>query len=223
MMKKLFGFIAALALSLVQPVQAADATATQTFEDPYKMMEFLADKTFQRIAREQVEIKKNPEILRTIVNEELVPYIDSGYASRYVIGNALKLNTVDKTELANFEGAFREYMVGTYAGVFTQYHDQKVIIEPGQKPEANKKIITIKTRVIDPGKPDINIEFKLKKGKNNNNWLVYDMVAEGISLLDSKRSELSNLIKQQGLNNVAGLLKEKAKAPIKAPEKKTNA
>lgn len=86
-----------------------------------------------------------------------------------------------------------------------------------------KKIITIKTRVIDPGKPDINIEFKLKKGKNTNTWLVYDMVAEGISLLDSKRSELSNLIKQQGLTSVASLLKEKAKAPIKAPEKNKNA
>ncbi len=220
-MKKLLSFVAALTLTLWQPVQAADTP--QTFEDPYKMMEFVADKTFQRIAREQAEIKKNPEILRTIVNEEMVPYIDSGYASRYVIGNSLKLNTVDKAELANFEGAFRDYMVGTYAGVFTQYHDQKVIIEPGQMPDAGKKIITIKTRVIDPGKPDINIEFKLKKGKNTNTWLVYDMVAEGISLLDSKRSELSNLIKQQGLTSVASLLKEKAKAPIKAPEKNKNA
>lgn len=220
-MKKLLSFVAAIALSVWQPVQAADAT--QTFEDPYKMMEFLADKTFQRMAREQAAIKKDPEVLRTIVNEELVPYIDSGYASRYVIGNAVKLNTVDKAELAGFETAFRDYMVGTYAGVFTQYRDQKVIIEPGQTPEANKKIITIKTRVIDPGKPDINIEFKLKKSKNSNNWLVYDMVAEGISLLDSKRSELGNLIKQQGLKNVAALLAEKAKAPIKAPEKNKNA
>jgi phospholipid transport system substrate-binding protein len=114
-------------------------------------------------------------------------------------------------------------MVGTYAGVFTQYRDQKVIIEPGQPIEAQKKIITIRTRVIDPGKPDIKIEFKLRRMRDGNNWLVFDMVAEGISLLDSKRSELSSLIRQQGLVPVAALLEEKAKAPIKAPEKAKNA
>lgn len=193
------------------------------YEDPYKMMEVLADKTFQRIAREQAEIKKNPEILRTVVTEELLPYVDSRYAAGYVIGNAVKLNTVAKQDFNTFVSAFEKYMVGTYAGVFTQYRDQKVMIEPGQPIDPSRKIITIKTRVIDPGKPDINIEFKLRRGKDASNWLVYDMVAEGISLLDSKRSEFSSLIRQQGLVSVAALLEEKAKAPIKAPEKKKNA
>jgi len=222
-MKALFKvFLTATALLLVNPVQAAGAPV-QKYDDPYKMMEVVADKTFQRIARQQADIKKDPEVLRTIVTEELVPYIDSRYAAGYVIGNAVKLNTVPKEDFNTFVGAFQNYMVGTYAGVFTQYRDQKVIIEPGQPIEAQKKIITIRTRVIDPGKPDIKIEFKLRRMRDGNNWLVFDMVAEGISLLDSKRSELSSLIRQQGLVPVAALLEEKAKAPIKAPEKAKNA
>ncbi|WP_031566800.1 MlaC/ttg2D family ABC transporter substrate-binding protein [Rheinheimera texasensis] len=222
-MKTLFkAFVAATALLAFTQVQAADA-AVPKYDDPYKMMEVLADKTFQRIARQQAEIKKDPEILRTIVTEELVPYIDSRYAAGYVIGNAVKLNTVPKQDFNTFVTAFQNYMVGTYAGVFTQYRDQQVMIEPGQAIEAQKKIITIRTRVIDPGKPDIKIEFKLRRVKDANNWLVFDMVAEGISLLDSKRSELGSMIRQQGLVSVAALLEEKAKAPIKAPEKAKNA
>ncbi|MBN8444660.1 MAG: ABC transporter substrate-binding protein [Rheinheimera sp.] len=215
---------AALVLLAVGSFQLiAQDAAVPTYTDPYKMMEVLADKTFQRIAREQAEIKKNPEILRTIVSEELVPYIDSRYAAGYVIGNSVKLNTVPKEDFNTFVVAFQNYMVGTYAGVFTQYRDQKVIIEPGAPLDPSKKIITIKTRVIDPGKPDIKIEFKLRRMKDANNWLVFDMVAEGISLLDSKRSEFGSLIRQQGLKSVATLLDEKAKAPIKAPEKAKNA
>jgi phospholipid transport system substrate-binding protein len=215
---------AALVLLAVGSFQSvAQKAAVPTYTDPYKMMEVLADQTFQRIAREQTEIKKNPEILRTIVTEELVPYIDSRYAAGYVIGNSIKLNTVPKEDFNIFVGAFQNYMVGTYAGVFTQYRDQKVIIEPGAPLDPSKKIITIKTRVIDPGKPDIKIEFKLRRIKDANNWLVFDMVAEGISLLDSKRSEFGSLIRQQGLKSVATLLDEKAKAPIKAPEKAKNA
>ncbi|HBN88563.1 MAG TPA: toluene tolerance protein, partial [Rheinheimera sp.] len=95
--------------------------------------------------------------------------------------------------------------------------DQKVIIEPAAGGLDDQKIITVKTRVIDPGKPDIKIDFKLRRGKDADNWLVFDMVAEGISLLDSKRAELGNLIRQQGLASVTALLQEKAKAPITKP------
>ena len=36
------------------------------------------------------------------------------------------------------------------------------------------------------------------------------MVAEGISLLDSKQAELSSLIRQKGLAHVTEMLKEKS-------------
>lgn len=221
---KLFATLASVLLLATAGFSTqANTAAVPTYDDPYKMMEVLADKTFRRIAADQSKIKQNAEVLRTIVSEELLPYIDSRYAAGYVIGQSVKLNTVPKEDFNTFVTAFQNYMVGTYAGVFTQYTNQKVIIEPGQPVDKQRKIITIKTRVIDPGKPDIKIEFKLRRMKDTNTWLVYDMVAEGISLLDSKRSELGSLIRQQGLLSVAALLEEKAKAPIKAPEKKKDA
>ena len=193
------------------------ANTTPVYTDPYKMMEVVADNTFSRIARDQEKIVADPEVLRLIVNEELVPYIDSRYAALRVIGNSADLKNTPRDELLAFVDAFQSYMISTYAGVFTQYSDQKVIIEPAKAID-NQKIITIKTRVIDPGKPDINIEFKLRRGRDSDNWLVFDMVAEGISLLDSKRAEFGNLIRQQGLANVTQILLEKAKAPITRPE-----
>ncbi|GAB2917641.1 MlaC/ttg2D family ABC transporter substrate-binding protein [Rheinheimera gaetbuli] len=196
---------------------ALQAAATPTYTDPYKMMEIVADNTFSRIARDQDKIVADPEVLRQIVNEELVPYIDSRYAALRVIGTSADLKNTPREELLAFVDAFQGYMISTYAGVFTQYSNQKVIIEPARTID-NQKIITIKTRVIDPGKPDINIEFKLRRGRDSENWLVFDMVAEGISLLDSKRAEFGNLIRQQGLSNVTQILLEKAKAPISKPE-----
>jgi len=216
---KLYAFLIAFLVALSGYTTSASAS-TETYTDPYKMMEVLADKTFSRIAKDQSKIQADAEVLRLIVNEELVPYIDSRYAALRVIGNSADLRNTPREDLLAFVDAFQNYMVATYAGVFTQYRDQKVMIEPGRIVE-NQKIISIKTRVIDPGKPDINIEFKLRRGKDTDNWLVFDMVAEGISLLDSKRAELSNLIRQQGLNSVTTMLIEKAKAPItKAEEAK---
>ncbi|MEO3866237.1 MlaC/ttg2D family ABC transporter substrate-binding protein [Rheinheimera fenheensis] len=215
-MMKVYALLLAAALAFSGTAAGAD---TPTYDDPYKMMEVLADNTFSRIARDQSKISANPEVLRDIVNEELVPYIDSRYAALRVIGNSADLRQTPRDDLLAFVDAFQNYMVATYAGVFTQYKDQKVMIEPGRINDS-QKIISIKTRVIDPGKPDINIEFKLRRGRDAGNWLVFDMVAEGISLLDSKRAELGNLIRQQGLNSVTALLVEKAKAPITKPEEK---
>lgn len=217
---KLIAYLLAAAITVLTPLAAA---SSEQYTDPYKMMEVLADNTFSRIARDQEKIAVDPEVLRTIVNDELVPYIDSRYAALRVIGNSADLRKTAKEDILAFVEAFEGYMVATYAGVFTQYTDQKVIIEPSPNGLAEQKIITVKTRVIDPGKPDISIDFKLRRSKDEGNWLVFDMVAEGISLLDSKRSELGNLIRQQGLNNVTTLLQEKAKAPIIKAEDKSKA
>jgi phospholipid transport system substrate-binding protein len=216
---KLYAYVLAAVVTTFSFVSAAEANS-KMYTDPYKMMEVVADNTFSRIAKDQEKIAADPEILRVIVNDELVPYIDSRYAALRVIGNSADLRKTPREDILAFVDAFQSYMIATYAGVFTQYHDQKVIIEPSPGALQDQKIITVKTRVIDPGKPDIKIDFKLRRGKDDENWLVFDMVAEGISLLDSKRAELGNLIRQQGLNNVTALLLEKAKAPITKPEEK---
>lgn len=213
---RIYALLLAICVGVTSFTLQAD-TNVKEIKDPYKMMEVVADNTFSRIARDQEKIAADPEVLRQIVNDELVPYIDSRYAALRVIGTSADLKNTPREDLLAFVDAFQSYMISTYAGVFTQYRDQKVIIEPARAIE-NQKIITIKTRVIDPGKPDINIEFKLRRGRDADSWLVFDMVAEGISLLDSKRAEFGNLIRQQGLKNVTQILLEKAKAPISKPE-----
>ncbi|OGO75763.1 MAG: toluene tolerance protein [Chromatiales bacterium RIFOXYA1_FULL_46_5] len=219
-MKNLLIKIAATAVISLGLVAQASAVEVKTYDDPYKMIEAVADQTFRRISNDQPVIEKNIEHLRVIVNEELVPYIDSRYAAFRVIGNYIKQTKPEDRDA--FVVAFKDYMVATYAGALTQYKNQKVIFEPARA-VGSQNIVTIKTRVIDPGKPDINIEFKLRRAKDSQNWQVFDMVAEGISLLDSKRAELGNLIRQQGLASVTALLVEKSKAPITAPMQGNNA
>lgn len=192
------------------------AAATQTFTDPYKMIEVVADKTFNRIKTDQPIIQQDLEHLRTIVIEELLPYVDSRYAAATVVGRTVDIRE-NRAEFDAFVTAFEQYMVGSYAGALTYYKEQQVMIEPARA-VGTQSIITIRTRVIDPGKPDIVIDFKLRRPRNAETWLVIDMMAEGISLLDSKRAELNNMIRQQGLAAVTALLIERSKDPVKVPD-----
>jgi phospholipid transport system substrate-binding protein len=180
-------------------------------ENPYEMIQQVAEITFKRFADEQPKIRQNPNILKDIVREELLPYIDYTYAAYKVIGKNFSKTTREDRD--QFVQVFRDYLVTAYAQVFTLYNNQKVSFEPA-KPLGDEKIIAVNTIVSELGRPDINISFRLRYNKNTNEWKAFDMVAEGVSLLDSKQAELSTIIRQKGLPYVIELLKEKSMRDI---------
>lgn len=175
--------------------------------NPYQMIEEVAGLTFKRFADEQQAIRANPNLLKNIVREELMPYVNYKYSAFKVIGKNLKKTT--DAERRAFIPVFREYLVTSYAQVFTLYDKQPVIFSP-EKKFSNKKIVAVNTRVVMSGRDDINVAFKVRKGKKTGRWAAFDMVAEGVSLLDSKQAELGGIIRQKGLPYVTELLKKKS-------------
>mgnify|MGYP005991568543 CR=1 FL=1 len=178
-------------------------------KDPFKLVQSVAKDLFERIAREQKEIQKDPEVLRTVVAEQLAPHINHVYAGSMVLGPYYR--KVSDQEKTLFFESFRKYLIATYAGILTLYKDQKVVFEPSS--EVKGKRVQVKVRVLDEGRPDINIGFILRKNSKGE-WSAYDMVAEGISVLSSKQKELQGQIRQQGIASVTALLSEKAAKPI---------
>ena len=225
MLKTFLVSIALVSLMLLQSVQAAEVKVT----DPNKMVRQVADNTFARITQDQPLIVKDKEHLRVIVEEELMPYIDYKYAALRVLGSEVsKVRAItDKAEKAKaiediqrFIGAFREYLVATYAGVFTQYTNQQVEFA-AEQPFKGKDVVVVKTKIVEAGKPDIKIDFKVREDRSGE-WRAYDMIAEGISLLDAKQSELQGILRQQGIDHVSDLLEQKSKLPVQFRGSDTN-
>ncbi|ODB39759.1 toluene tolerance protein [Pseudoalteromonas sp. BMB] len=206
-----------VALMATALVQAKEVDSS----DPYKMVEQVAAQTFQRVTKEQNIIEKDKEHLRVIVEEELLPYIDYKYAAYRVLGSYIqKVRNIESKEekaaavehIREFIEVFKNYLVATYAGVFTQYKDQKVEFGEHRSFE-NEAVVVVKTKIVEPGKPDIKIDFKVRRGQDGD-WRAFDMMAEGISLLDAKQSELHGILRQQGIEHVIQLLDKKSKLPV---------
>ncbi|WP_448245417.1 ABC transporter substrate-binding protein [Thalassotalea agariperforans] len=179
--------------------------------NPYHMINQVAEITFKRFADEQKEIQNNPNILKDIVREELVPYINYRYAALKVLGKNLRKQKREDVEA--FIPVFRDYLITSYAQVFTLYEQQKVEFEPAKSLE-DRKTVAVDVEVIQPGGSPIKISFQVRKDSNSSRWQAFNMIAEGVSLLDSKRAELSSLINQKGLPYVTELLKEKSQRDI---------
>lgn len=57
--------------------------------------------------------------------------------------------------------------------------------------------------------PDLKITFKVRKNKRTGEWLAYDIVAEGISLLSSKQREFEAIRRTGGIVGAIDIMSKK--------------
>lgn len=207
MLRKWLLLLCACFVSLGALANEIDATK------PYDMMQKVADKTFKRLADEQGLIRENPNHLKVVVEEELMPYVNDRYAALKLLGPNLK--GAKRADVLEFATAFRAYLVTSYAQVLTQYSDQDIQFGPEPVMDDQTTIIGVRVTILDSPRPNINLEFKLRKDKKTSEWKAFDMIAEGISLLSSKQSEWNTKIRQEGILTVAKELETLAEAPIR--------
>ncbi|WP_395343862.1 phospholipid-binding protein MlaC [Ningiella sp. W23] len=198
-------FVAVVMLVNSVDALAADAKDEALFSlEPQAMIETVANRTFDRIKREQVALKENPALMDDILRDELMPYIDYRFSAFKVLGRYAR--KAKPEELKEYVDLFEEYLVSTYSGAMVNYSDQTVEFAPSTAAD-ERSDLSIRASIKEQGKPDIDIIFKLRKDRRSQKWLIYDLVAEGISLLSSKQSEYEPVLRKDGMNGLIELLK----------------
>ena len=207
MLKKLVLTLVTFALSFTASAAQIDKT------QPYQMMKQVSEQAFARLKAEQDKVHQDPDYLEVIVEEELMPYVNEKYAALKLLGPNLK--GAKREDVGIFIEAFRAYLVSSYAQVLTQYTNQEIEFGPEPNISPKKSITGVKVEIIDTPRPNIKLEFKLRKDKKSGEWKAFDMIAEGISLLSSKQSEWSGKLRQEGILAVAKDLEDLAAQPIR--------
>ncbi|CAK6497070.1 Intermembrane phospholipid transport system binding protein MlaC [Pantoea sp. Nvir] len=198
-----------VAMLVIAPLAAANA-ADQS--NPYKLMNEAAAKTFTRLKNEQPKIKQNPNYLRDIVRQELLPYVQIKYAGALVLGRYYREATPAQREA--YFNAFGDYLAQAYGQALALYHGQTYQIQPEQ-PLGDAKIIAIRVTIVDPnGRPPVRLDFQWRKNSQSGNWQAYDMVAEGVSMITTKQNEWSDLLRTKGIDGLTAQLKTYAAQPI---------
>lgn len=174
--------------------------------DPNKVLHSVSDNTFSRLATEAERLKAEPQYINVIINEELVPYLDYKYAAYVVMGKHLKKTS--KQQRGEFVEAFKTYLINGYGPLLLKYDKQKITILDN-KHFNGKKIVTIPVRMRDENDQVTNFEFKFRRNSKTGHWKVFDVITEGVSVLDTKGSDITELIDKKGITEVTQLLLEK--------------
>ena len=179
---------------------------------PYVLMQQASDKLFADIKNNQVKIKKDPNYLRTIVRNDLLPYVQVNYAGSLVLGSHFKSTTPEQRE--KFFKAFSDFIEQAYAQVLTAYTDQNIQIEPA-KEVGDKNLVSIRVNIMqNGGQAPIKLDFKWRKNSKTGEWQAYDMVAEGVSMVVTKQNEWSGILRQQGIDALTAQIQKSAAAPV---------
>ncbi len=209
----MFKRLVMIAMLVIAPfAMAADQS------NPYKQMQEAAQKTFDRLKNEQPKIRQNPNYLRDIVGQELLPYVQIKYAGALVLGRYYKEATPAQRD-AYFK-AFEEYLKQAYGQALAMYSGQTYQIAP-EKPLGNADIVAIRVTIVDPnGRPPVRLDFQWRKNSQTGNWQAYDMIAEGISMITTKQNEWSNILRTKGIEGLTAQLKSVSQQPITLEQKK---
>ena len=179
---------------------------------PYMLMQQASDKLFADIKNNQAKIKKDPNYLRTIVHNDLLPYVQVNYAGSLVLGSHFKSTTPEQRE--KFFKAFSDFIEQAYAQVLTAYTDQNIQIEPA-KEVGDKNLVSIRVNIMqNGGQAPIKLDFKWRKNSKTGEWQAYDMVAEGVSMVVTKQNEWSGILRQQGIDALTAQIQKSAAAPV---------
>ena len=203
-----------IALLAIAPL-AANAAADQT--NPYKLMNEAAEKTFTRLKNEQPKIKQDPNYLREVVRQELMPYVQIKYAGALVLGRYYRDATPAQRDA--YFAAFGDYLAQAYGQALALYNGQTYQTQPEQ-PIGDANIVAIRVTIIDPnGRPPVRLDFQWRKNSQTGNWQAYDMVAEGISMITTKQNEWGDLLRTKGIDGLTAQLKTYAAQPITLDKK----
>ena len=166
----------------------------------YVFIESISENVFSQLGSKE---ENTQEEIERIVNNNLADYIDYKYISLKVIGKNFKNH--EKEDIIEFMQVMKPYVLDLFVNAFSFYDNHTILINPQTRSSGSKS--TVYVMVKKSGEPDIDLIFKLRKDKES--FKVYDIVAEGISMLSSKQSEFAPVIRKDGLKEATRIIKGK--------------
>lgn len=139
---------------------------------------------------------------RAQLREILFTRFDFAEMARRALGAHWRRRTA--TEQQEFVQLFTELLERQYAGIIESYTDEKIVYvserTDGAFAEVNSKIFTAKGQ-------ELSINYKAQL--IGQDWKVYDVIAEDISMVNNFRSQFNRVISSSSYDELVRRLKEK--------------
>jgi phospholipid transport system substrate-binding protein len=174
------------------------------------------DALIKRVAAEVIELAKGNAIdagdgakLANIIDSRVVPNVDFDRMTAAVVGRAWRQATPEQQDRLQQE--FKSLLVRTYAGALGQVKEPTVTIKPLRAaPEDNEVIV--RTVIKGQGSP-IQVDYRMARSAAG--WMIYDINAMGVWLVESYRGQFAAEINAKGIDGLIAVLADRNKPKVR--------
>lgn len=172
-----------------------------------------------KVSNEILEaIRNNPKLqqgdkkaVEALVDEKMMPAVDFLRMTRMAVGPKWREATAAQRE--QLQHLFRETLIQVYSGGLSMAKDQKVRILPrGQNDGTEAVVRTGMSSVPDPGKPEIQLVYRLRNLKDQG-WKVIDVNVEGVWLVSNYRNQYGPIAAQEGIDGLIRRMQQRVNEP----------
>jgi len=195
-MFKLFVLILGLSLSAVFPLNAIAG-------EPTDQVKQTVDAVIQILNNKELKKPAKVEERRAKIRETVEKRFDFEEMAK----RSLALHWKDRTpqEKKEFTSLFSDLLEDTYIRKIERYEEEKVVYTDER---ADGPYATVRTRIVTTKEIEIPVDYKIfKKGQK---WEVYDIVVEGVSLVNNYRTQFNQIIRSGSYEDLVQKLKKKA-------------
>jgi phospholipid transport system substrate-binding protein len=168
-------------------------------ESPVVMLENVTKNVMIKLKNNSQTLKHEPEQVYPIIDAVILPHIDFAEMARWVVGrNAW--HSADNATRECFVDDFKRFVVKNYTHFLVKFRNEKVIFFPLRQKIKNQRDIQVSSEIQKEDGSPIRMDYRLIR--QNNTWKVYDIIIEGVSLLQGYEEQFANAVKTGGVSAV---------------------
>ncbi|HEY2566406.1 MAG TPA: ABC transporter substrate-binding protein [Candidatus Aquirickettsiella sp.] len=177
-------------------------TMAWAISSPIEVLQSTSNQLILELQRNQATLKTKPQIVYDIVDQILLPHVDIESMSSKALGRAWSNAT--RAQQQAFEDQFVTLLVRTYSSALAQYTNERVIFLPLREDFNNQSYVEVKSRIIRESGPQINLNYRMLRVQGQ--WKLYDFSVDGVSIIESFRSQFVEELRQSGIDGLISKL-----------------
>jgi len=186
-----------LACGLAHAQGAQPAPAAGAGEGPTEVVQTAAQGMLSELDKNRDAYRRDPGKVGQLVDKYLLPHFDTEYAARGVLGQHWRTATPEQRK--RFIDAFYHSLLNNYGAALVDFTSDRLKIFPSNV-DPNAKNATVRTEVKRSNGDRVSVNYYLHKTAEG--WKAWDVVIDGISYVNSYRTDFGEQIEQQGLDAV---------------------
>ena len=179
--------------------QAAPATAAAPQSQAGKVVLDAGTRILNTLQQRRAEFSKNPTALRSYIDSELNRTFDRDYAARLVLGSNAR--TASDADVKLFADAMADNLMQRYGSALLTIQGKPSFRLKGEQPLPGNRGVKVSTELLRAGSESTPVEYLMRNV--NGQWKIFDVNIEGISYVQTFRTQFDGPLRQKGIQEVA--------------------